>query len=94
MTKKLRLTLNRFGRDELAAAVTLTGTSTRGVELWTADSVVEDEGEHVVYSTGGHATERTALLELANWLRVRFGASSTHLETGSRITLVGISAAA
>jgi hypothetical protein len=79
----------------LAASVTLTPIhGPHGVELWRADSVVEIEDERVEYSTDGHLTERAALLVLANWLRIRFGAVSTHLESGSRITLVGISAAA
>jgi CheY-like chemotaxis protein len=85
--KQLRLTLIRRGGAELAAVVTLTPTLTTRGKLWMGVACVEIDGMTVKHGTVGHETERDALRELTAWMQSRCEASSTRLETGSRVTL-------
>ncbi|MBC8067605.1 MAG: hypothetical protein IAG13_04655 [Deltaproteobacteria bacterium] len=66
--------------------VTLASTS---ATEWTASSSVDLDGDEVTHVTRVHTSERAALFAAAEWMRARFGASTTCL--GSTVTVVALS---
>lgn len=90
LTKQMRITLVCPGQASRVALVTLTRTLYGADTRWYAISRVEHEGEIVEHIGHGHVDQRDALLESAEWLRARFGATTTCY--GGTVSIVGVTA--
>lgn len=87
LTKQMRITLVCPGHASRAALVTLTRAVYGAGDRWYAISHVDDDGEAVEHVSHGHADERAALVESAEWLRTTFGATTTCF--GGTVSIVG-----
>lgn len=83
--KQMLLTLVSPTRERQSAMVTLTRTRAGETYRWSATACIEQ----IEHTSHGHADERGALVDIAEWLRGRFGASTTCL--GSTVAIVGVS---